>query len=278
MKAIGALARITPEHLVSALSLASSGRVYDLGLELNNEIPQGLPRQMAGFRLTAFRHPTSIKKEYGIEFSTELLVGTPHVSTHVDALNHHQRDGRIFGGASVEEAFDDFGWKQLGMETVAPIIGRGILLDVAGSEGVDRLADRVEILPEHLERCRERQGTEVRDGDVVLVRTGKIADYYADPVGYVASQPGLGVEAATSLYEEGMAVLGTDTTATEPMPPLDNERTTHVAMLVERGVHLLENVMLDELAQDRVYEFLFVCLPIKITGSSGSWVRPVAIV
>lgn len=278
MKPIGALARITRERRLAALLLAETGQVYDLGLELNHEIPQGLPRQMAGFRLTAFRHPTSIKAEYGIEFSTELLIGTPHVSTHVDALNHHQRDGRIYGGATVEEAFDDFGWKQLGMETVAPIIGRGILLDVASSQGAERLEDRFEILPEHLQQCAERQGTEAREGDIVLVRTGKIADYAADPVGYVASQPGLGVEAAVSLYDAGMAALGTDTTATEPMPPLDDRRTTHVAMLMERGVHLIENLMLDDLARDRIYEFLFVCLPIKITGSSGSWVRPVAIV
>lgn len=75
-----------------------------------------------------------------------------------------------------------------------------------------------------------------------------------------------------------MAVLGADSTGIEPLPFPDPARTTHRAMLVERGVHLVENLYLDELAADGVAEALFVCLPLKITGATGSWVRPVAIV
>jgi kynurenine formamidase len=74
-----------------------------------------------------------------------------------------------------------------------------------------------------------------------------------------------------------MAVLGTDTTGTEPLPFPDIANTTHRAMLVERGVHLLENVFLEELARDSVREAVFVCLPLKLTGATGSWIRPIAI-
>ena len=92
-----------------------------------------------------------------------------------------------------------------------------------------------------------------------------------------SSQPGVGPAAAVWLYERGMAVLATDTTGTEPVPHPDPARTTHRAMLVERGVHLIENVFLDELARDHVIESTFVCLPLKLTGATGSWVRPIAI-
>ncbi len=75
-----------------------------------------------------------------------------------------------------------------------------------------------------------------------------------------------------------MAVLGTDTTGTEVTPWPDPVRTTHRAMLVERGVHLIENVYLDDLAADGISEALFICLPLKITGATGSWVRPIAMI
>jgi kynurenine formamidase len=74
-----------------------------------------------------------------------------------------------------------------------------------------------------------------------------------------------------------MSVLATDTTGTEPLPFADPRKTTHAAMLVERGVHLIENVFLDDLARDGVAEAAFICTPLKLTGCTGSWVRPIAI-
>jgi kynurenine formamidase len=47
---------------------------------------------------------------------------------------------------------------------------------------------------------------------------------------------------------------------------------------VDRGVHLIENLFLDRAAAEGVREGLFVCLPIKITGATASWVRPVLVV
>jgi kynurenine formamidase len=109
------------------------------------------------------------------------------------------------------------------------------------------------------------------------VRTGKIREFAGDPVAYEAAQPGVGPSGAIWLYDQGMAVLGTDTTGTEPVPFPDPSATTHRAMLVERGVHLLENLFLDELVRDGVTEAAFVCLPLKLTGATGSWIRPIAI-
>ena len=109
------------------------------------------------------------------------------------------------------------------------------------------------------------------------MRTGKIQDW-GNPSAFQAAEPGVGREAAIWLYDSGMAVLATDTTGTEPLPFVDAAATTHRAMLVDRGVHLLENLNLEELARDRVVEGLFVNLPLKITGATGSWIRPVLVV
>jgi kynurenine formamidase len=144
--------------------------------------------------------------------------------------------------------------------------------------GVSMVPDGFDITADHLAATLQRQGTEVREGDVVLVRTGKLQQFYGDPEAFMSAQGGVGPGGAIWLYDQGMAVLGTDTPATEPAPHPDPRNTTHKAMLVERGVHLIENLALDELARDHTYEFAFVCLPLRMTGSTGSWVRPVAIV
>jgi kynurenine formamidase len=111
----------------------------------------------------------------------------------------------------------------------------------------------------------------------VLVRTGKIQDF-GDEAAFQAAEPGVGRDAALWLYQAGMAVLGTDTTGTEPLPFNDPAVTTHAAMLVECGVHLIENLYLEDVGREEVSEGLFVALPLKITGATGSWIRPVLIV
>jgi kynurenine formamidase len=75
-----------------------------------------------------------------------------------------------------------------------------------------------------------------------------------------------------------MALLGTDTSGTEVIPMPDPERTTHGVMIVERGVHLIEIMDLESIAAERIHEFLFVSLPLRIAGATGSWLRPVAII
>jgi kynurenine formamidase len=184
----------------------------------------------------------------------------------------------VFGGHKAADVYDDFGWRENGIHTVPPVITRGVLLDIPALLEVPRLPDLFEITVDHVRQTLEREQVEVRRGDAVLVRTGKMADYHGDGGTYFAAGPGIGVEAALWLFERGMAVLGSDTSATEPYPFPDPDNTVHRAMLVERGVFLAEILWLDELAGASAYEFLFVCLPLKFRGGTGSWVRPVAIV
>jgi kynurenine formamidase len=105
---------------------------------------------------------------------------------------------------------------------------------------------------------------------------GKIQDF-GDEAAFQVAEPGVGRDAAIWLYEQGMAVLGTDTTGTEPLPFKDAALTTHWAMLVERGVHLIENLFLEDVAAAGVKEGIFVGLPLRITGGTGSWLRPVLV-
>lgn len=275
---IGALARIRPDDVLGAIGSVRTGTVHDLGLELNEGVPQGDPGAFVPFSLTWRTTPEGrARAGHAFAFAAEAVVGTLHVGTHLDGLNHIAADGRIFGGHEVTEVRHDHGFTAHGMETVPPIIGRAVVCDVAGQRGVAALPDGYEITVADITAGLEAAGESVRAGDVVLVRTGKVREYYTDPAAYQRAQPGVGVDAAVWLYDQGMAVLGTDTTGTEPQPFRDERRTTHAAMLVERGVHLVENLDLDGVAAAGVTSGLFVCLPLKITGATGSWVRPVIV-
>ncbi|MGH7121991.1 MAG: cyclase family protein [Acetobacteraceae bacterium] len=254
--------------------MASAGSVWDLGLQLNASIPHN--PDFVRFSLAFTQTPEGTGANSRFQYSAEVIAGCPHVGTHIDALIHVQADGRVFGGALAQEARDDRGWRRHGMETVPPIIGRGVVLDLPALFGLSRLPDSQEIGVADLKAALRRGGQQVTHGDIVLVRTGKMQDF-ADPVAFQAAEPGIGRDGAIWLFEQGMAVLGSDTTGTEPLPFKDPAQTTHRAMLVERGVHLIENLWLEDVAAAGVREGLFIALPLRITGATGSWLRPVLV-
>jgi kynurenine formamidase len=272
---IGALSRINNEALRNALGLAKSGQVYDLGLELNSRIPHN--PEFVRFAMCFTHTPEGTGALSPFQYSVESVFGALHIGTHIDSFIHIQKDGRIYGGHSASESRDDRGWKRHGVETVPPILGRAICLDIPGLKGLGRLPDRYEVTVDDLERELARAGLAIQSGDIVTVRTGKIQDF-GDEAAFQAAEPGVGRSAALWLNERGMSVLGTDTTGTEPLPFDDPAVTAHGAMLVEKGVHLIENLYLEDVARDGAREGLFIALPLKITGATGSWIRPILVV
>jgi kynurenine formamidase len=269
-----ALGRITPAAVLDALRLPKAGKVYDLGLELNDKIPSN--SAFTPLALTVTHTPEETGALSPFQYSADSFGGGLHIGTHMDAFIHIQAEDHIFGGAHIRNARGPHGWLQFGMETIAPMVGRGIVLDIPKLKNAARLEDRYEVTIEDLKAELARTGSEIGKGDIVLVRTGKIQDWN-NPAAFQAAEPGVGREAAIWLYDSGMSVLATDTTGTEPLPFTDMARTTHRAMLVERGVHLLENLYLEDLSRDGVTEGLFVNLPLKITGATGSWIRPILV-
>src|SRR5262249_47052287 len=140
------------------------------------------------YRLLTYRSSRNMAREndwHGVGFYTEVLMATPHVSTHIDALNHVVRDGHIHGGHSTAEVEGDFGMAAEGIETVPPIITRGVLIDVASYKGVARLEDHYEIGVADVQDALARQGTKIENGDAVLVRTGKMQQYGVDNDGFL---------------------------------------------------------------------------------------------
>ena len=160
------------------------------------------------------------------------------------------------------------------IDTVPPILRRGVLLDFAGD---GPLAKDREITPDDLDAAVRTQHVEIRPGDVVLLRTGW-ATYFTDPAKFIAAVRGPGPARAGAewLSRRGVFAAGSDTVAFEKVP--DPAMPVHVHLLVESGIHIIECLNLEELAAASVYEFLFIALPLKIRGGTASPVRPVAVV
>jgi len=200
-----------------------------------------------------------------------IALGT-HVGTHIDGFCHFSCGGRLFGGYEAADVQSyTGGLERHSIDAVAPILRRGVLLDVAGPEPLP--ADHT-ITPDELARAAK---VEIRPGDVVLIRTGW-SRYFEDPKKFISEVhgPGPAIPGARWLSERGIFAAGSDTVAFEKVP--DPSMPVHVHLLVESGIHIVECLNLDELAAADVSEFLFIALPLKIRGATGSPVRPVAVV
>ena len=202
-----------------------------------------------------------------------------HMGTHIDSLNHFGLNGKIWNGFSADEHLGDRGWTVAGAENIPPIIARGVLIDVAAAKGVDMLADGYRVTRDDLVNAVDLQGVELRDGDVVLIRTGRMK-LYENASAYMANPPGLGMAAARFLVEEsGAMIVGADNLSFEAFPSevSDNYVPLHTYLLAQHGVPILELVNLEGLAEDLVYEFAFIGGSLKLRGADAAPIRPIAI-
>lgn len=259
--------------------LAEPFDVIDLSHVLVRDIPNHPSHPP--FNFVPYLRPGDFQLENGYWGCNELILMSGHSGTHLDSLGHVSRQGVFFGGKGMESHYAGIdGLQVLGIETVAPIVRRGVLIDVAGTRGVPCLDPGEEVSLADVRAALDRSGAEITAGDCVLVRTGW-ASAWSDPARYLGSDsgvPGIGVEVANWLGERRCMLVGSDTPTVEVTNPGMHSLPVHLNLLAERGIHLLENSVLDDLAERSPKEFLFVCLPLKIAGASGSPVRPVALV
>jgi kynurenine formamidase len=209
--------------------------------------------------------------------ASALLVMAEHSGTHMDALCHQAEDLVLHGGVAVDASVQTpYGFTTLGVDTIEPVIARGVLLDVPGALGRP-LAPGHGIGAAELEAAAE--GVELRAGDVVLVRTGAGA-LWADRPAYEAAA-GVATDGSRWLAQRRPLAVGADNLAWDAPGVVDPELGTlpgHSVLIVRAGILIIESLNLEALAADRVREFAFVCLPLKFRGGTGSPVRPIALV
>jgi kynurenine formamidase len=284
---IGAMHYVKPEMLVTLFQQVKQGRIFDL----SHEIQMGAPRIepfMLPYTMTMWTSAERTRRLLRDQMQATNELGallesvhmTMHTGTHIDALGHMTIADEMFNGFSAEESIGDWGLHRLGIEHCPPILTRGVVLDIARQKSRARLDAGTVITAQDLESTAKAQHIALREGDVVLVHTGWGQLFMVDNATYVAGEPGLGEEAAQWLTARHIAAIGADNMAVEVMPGESPQRVfpVHQHFLVEAGVYMIENLHLDEVCREGVYEFLFIALPVKYKGATASTLRPIGII
>lgn len=274
----GAANLLTPAKVREATKLIQEGRVYELGRVLESGIPTFGIRRFGLYtaRTTQIRGRNDNR-------SNEELVTTElgQVGTQFDGLAHITIGGLAYNCYNTIPTDRPLrtGFDKMGVEKVGTILTRGVLVDVAGLKGVEMLEAGYEITVADLETALRQQGVAVTPGDAVLIHTGWGKLWMKDNAKYNSSPAGPGIAAANWLAEHQPVLVGADTFPVEvfPNPDKDLFAPVHQIFLVVHGIYLVENLDLEALARDKVYEFAFVTQPLKIQGGTGSTVAPSAI-
>jgi kynurenine formamidase len=265
-----------PQSVLNAAKLIKTGEVIELGHVLGANMP------FFGTR----RFDVHIKRTFMNQFSNmrgsneEIIISEiGQVGTQFDGFAHQTHLNSWYNCFKVDENATRSGFNKLGVHNVGSLITRGVLIDVAGYKGVEMLGDTYEITVEDIEGALKKQNLTLQPGDAVLINTGWGKLWAKDNARYVKSCPGIGVKAAEWLAAKDPMLLGSDNWPVEVAPNPDKQLSlpVHQIALVVNGIHLLENLKLDELAAKGATEFAFIMQPLKIQGGSGSTVTPVAV-
>jgi kynurenine formamidase len=294
---LGALQAITgQDKVLAALRSIKTGRVFDLGVPLDRRSykwPGHSPTE-----IMSFRSPEGVKrgKDIGdfaghvnqLGFHSCALFISDNLGTQIDGLGHITKgaDDHWYNGFTERDHMTDFGIRKADADSIPPIIGKAILIDVATARKVDALPANFPIGPAELQQALAAQKMDVEPGDIVMIRTGTLRHWGEAGADHVTiakhDSAGLSLEGAKWLVEQkGAVLIGADTSGLEvgvdparPKQPL----SVHEYLLIDQGVHIGEFHFLEDLARNRVYRFTYIAMTNRLKGTvAGTAMRPIAI-
>src|SRR5512132_3104149 len=181
---IGTLNYITPERIAAACRLATTGKVFALGIPLDRNGPQSGTRQRFNPIHTMFRDggdapktPAEVRAMEGYGGSDDWIVMPLQCVTQWDSLAHIFYQGKMWNGYDCTLVTSTGAARNSIDKTKSKLAGRGVLLDVARAKGVRSLEPGYAITVADLEATAAAQKVEVRRGDFLLIRTGHMTRY-----------------------------------------------------------------------------------------------------
>ncbi len=283
---IGTLNFVTPDKRVRAAQLVKTGKNFDLGMPFDKDgpFPSG------GFRINPVHVMTFMPSDTasapdGMISADDMVTMGLQSATQWDSLAHVGYDGLFYNNVPARALNHMAGATRNSFaKAVEHLISRGVLLDIARLKGVDRLEDSYEITSADLSAAEARQGVRVESGDILLVRTGSYQWFLEGDRGhFMGDEPGPGLDSCRWLYEREVAALALDNWACEVWPSQVKGANIpfHQVTIRDMGLTLGEMFNLEALAvdceQDGTWEFLFCAPGLKVTGSVGSPITPMAL-
>ncbi len=275
---LGAINNLSPELVIKAAKLVTEGKTYRLGVETGPESPAYPPRSYA---MTVLQlsdgtgTPIGSNKATGNDDLVNFWMG---IGSQIDGLGHMGINHVYYNGNKASDFVRTTGLTRLSVDKLPPIVTRGVLIDMAAYLGKDILPAGTAFNSEEIMAASQAQGIDIETGDVVLFHTGWL-NVAEDTEKFMSGQPGLGLDGAKFLAEQGVVAVGADNWALEVIPAEDPEQLfpVHPELLAKHGVYILENMDTRELASDKVYEFLFVLGQPRFVGAVQAVINPVAI-
>jgi len=283
----GASNRITEEKVMEALQVATTGKIYELGQVYERGMPMG---RSLSYSIVLRAKGEASGENRSVSNNEFIASEIGHVGTQFDGLGHVGEEVTMADGGTEYVFYNGYtsaqmdtrnGLQVLGIEHVRPIVTRGLLIDIAGYKGVQRLPNSYEVTVEDVLGALERQGmsaADVRSGDAVLFRYGW-SSLWDQPEAYRLNAPGIGLDVARWVIEREITLVGSDSGPTEVVPNPDPNLSfpVHQELVMKNGIFNVERMQFDELVADGVHEFLFIVTPLRLKGAAGSPVRPIAI-
>ncbi|HEY7618250.1 MAG TPA: cyclase family protein [Solirubrobacteraceae bacterium] len=283
---LGTLNLITPERVRAAAGLVHSGRRVSMAIPINTVAGPDNPNPATRFVTQAHDVPVDGSKvRFGLDWLGMAAHGDCH--THVDALCHISYDGQTYNGRVANEIMLSTGAIAQDMAVVSEgVVGRGVMLDIAGMRGIDWLEPGEAITAADLDACLEHQGVDIGEGDILVLRTGHHARRLAlgpwdnGPDG--EGKAGVHVDAIPWMHERGIAAFLPDGDG-ETVPSVVEGITypIHPLQVVAMGMLVSDSLQFEELIaacrEEQRYEFMVVGLPLRLPGGTGCPWNPIAI-
>ena len=276
---IGAGNLITPQRVMEAAKLVTTGKTYRLGIEVNRGTPAFPPRE---FSITVIQPGQAGGTTFGenkMSYNDDIVMGWMGVGSQLDGLAHLGIDGLFYNGHKGAEIGQATGATKLGIEKVPAIVGRGVLINMAKHKNVPMMNEGEIFSTADIEAAAKAQNVTIREGDIVLFHTGWLDMLDKDPQRFGKGEPGIDAAAAEYLAGKGVVAVGADTWGVEAVPFKNPNRLWegHQILLAKNGVYILEVMDTRQLAADNVNEFMFVLGAPRYTGGIQAIINPIAI-
>jgi kynurenine formamidase len=267
---------MSPDRVLRAARLIKTGEIFELGAVLSPDPKESFIN--AGRVFNIYTKP-SLPVPNQRQIQEELVVTElGQIGTQIDALAHQMWGDSFYNCLKLRDIGTRSGFKKLGVENIGSLMTRGVLIDVAGSKGVDMLPISYIVTPDDLQQALAKSNQTLEPGDAVVIRTGWSKLMGKDNKRYGSVNAGIGIAAAQWLITQDPMMVAADNCCVEVRPSEPGHSLpVHAMMLIQHGILLLENLELERLAQAQASEFAFIVEPLKIKGGTGSTIAPIAI-
>ena len=277
---IGAANRVTPERTAAAAKLVKKGISHPLGIVIEPGMPAYPPRYT---QLQVVQPNQQFNADLGVGWEAssnddvlQMWLGT---GPQLDGLGHMGEAGEFYNCNQGKDFSIITGLTKLDISGIPPMVGRGVMIDIAKQMGVDSLQAGQPITTDDIKAAMKSQGVTVGEGDVVLLHTGYTdATLKQNPSLWAGSIPGITNEASVFLAGLKPMAVGADTWGLGAVPPRAGDKIfyDHVVLLKQHGIYILETMNTGRLADEGVHEFMFVLGQARLKGAVQMIINPVA--